>query len=136
MPDLPPDLAAMRRDAVEAAESLVRLLRWASTDAWDLAITVASRLKVFGDASEARVRELEGDIKHAHAEAKKYQPDYPWQLGTASEAVWACGQGYLGVCAANDGLYKRLRELETELASLRPLNESLAERVAPGSRSC
>ncbi len=54
---------------------------------------------------------LSEDIAHAVAEAKKYQPDYPWKDNTASEAVWALGQAYLGVKAACADLHAEIARM-------------------------
>jgi hypothetical protein len=45
---------------------------------------------------------LESDIANAYRCAKEYVPDYPWDDSrqTASQAVWACGESYSGVCKA------------------------------------
>lgn len=53
------------------------------------------------DAEIARLREevaeLKSDIAHAQKYAKEYEPDYPWQLGTASEVMWCLGESLHGV---------------------------------------
>lgn len=51
---------------------------------------------------------LKADITHAVKEAKKRDPDYPWTQETASEAVWALGEGKLGIEAACDDWQKQL----------------------------
>ena len=70
------------------------------------------------DGEGARVKELESDISHAVANAKKYAPDYPWTLNTASEAVWALGEGRNGVIQACDDWAARVAALEAENAEL------------------
>lgn len=62
--------------------------------------------------------ELKSDIAHALAEAKKYEPDYPWSLGTASEISWALGQSSLGVLAANDSWQQYAKKLEETIHEL------------------
>lgn len=51
---------------------------------------------------KAELAEARNDIDNAVRCAKKYQPDYPWKLNTASEAVWACGEAFNGVSKACD----------------------------------
>lgn len=62
--------------------------------------------------------DLKSDIAHALTEAKKYDPDYPWSLGTASEISWALGQSSLGVRAANDSWRQYTKKLEETIHEL------------------
>lgn len=63
---------------------------------------------------EAALSAAQEDISHAVREAKRRDPEYPWQLGTASEAVWALGESLLGTQAANDDLHKALAAAQEE----------------------
>jgi hypothetical protein len=62
------------------------------------------------------IRALRSDIQHAQAEAKRREPDYPWSLGTAAEAVWVLGESLAGTRAANTDLHAELSRLKLELA--------------------
>ena len=61
-----------------------------------------------------RVGEQAADIAHAQAEAKKYSPDYPWALGTASEVARALGTSAEGRSLACDDLHKTISTLTAE----------------------
>ncbi len=54
---------------------------------------------------------MRADIDNAIKCAKEYDSDYPYTLKTASEAVWALGQGYKGILMANEVLHKTIKEL-------------------------
>jgi hypothetical protein len=51
-------------------------------------------------AKDAEIAELRDDIEHAVCEAKRREPEYPWDQNTASEAVWALGESLLGTESA------------------------------------
>ena len=69
-------------------------------------------------AERHRAEAAEKDVAHAIREAKKYSPSYPWQLNTASEAVWALGQGALGIDAACGDWRKKAEAAEKRVAEL------------------
>lgn len=74
--------------------------------------------EVCAQAREANA--LQSDIENAHKCAREYVPDYPFQQkdNRASEAVWACGESYKGVCRANDDLHAELATLRTRCEKL------------------
>lgn len=74
-----------------------------------------------------RVAKLEADIAHSVKEAKRREPEYPWQLNTASEAVWALGESLLGTRAALQEWRDRVAVLEVAL------QHALAEGPSPGN---
>lgn len=49
---------------------------------------------------------LKADIENAVKCAKEYAPDYPWSDNTASECVWALGEGLRGLEKANDDMHR------------------------------
>lgn len=71
----------------------------AKTRVADMELELETANKVIAHL-QARVREMNEDRDHALKEAKRRMPDYPWSQNTASEVVWALGEGYLGVSAA------------------------------------
>lgn len=81
-----------------------------------------ANVKLFGTRKEcietakltASAPKLKADIDHAVKCAKEYRPDYPWQLNTASEAVWALGQSATGIEKANDDLHKIINKLKAD----------------------
>lgn len=68
---------------------------------------------------ESKEAELREDIEHAVAEAKKYQPDYPYTQNTASEAVWALGTSLEGTSRAiNEDWLPLVKELKAALEDM------------------
>lgn len=80
-------------------------------------------------AIDAATGELQKDIAHAVNEAMKYQPDYPWERHTASEAVWACGSAFRGVSEANAELQKQLADKDAEVERLHERLRGIAMTV-------
>lgn len=103
-------------------------------EAIDLRTELAS-VKAERDMLAGRVKELEGDISHAVVEAKRRCPDYPWQLNTASESVWALGESWLGASAAVDYISKRhvieRERLESALAAAVKERDEAVEALRP-----
>lgn len=75
-----------------------------------------------------RCEVAERDVAHAHSEAKRRCPDYPWMLKTASEAVWALGESLLGVEAANKQWIAKAEAAEKEIELQRELFRREIER--------
>lgn len=85
------------------------------------------------NCSNAIKEELESDIANAYRCAQEYRPDYPWDdtQPTASQAVWACGEGYKGVDAACEDWRRLFKHLAPEAYNLLmelPVKESMALR--------
>lgn len=74
---------------------------------------------------------LRDDVTHAVRCAKEYQPEYPWTQDTASEAVWALGEGLRGVGLANDDLHKELARLRQKADCLDALPSMIGEMCRP-----
>lgn len=73
-----------------------------------------------------QIDELKLDIANAVKYAKEYAPDYPWKLNTASEVMWTLGEGYKGVCQANNDLHNKIDELTKENLLLRDVLSRVA----------
>ena len=71
------------------------------------------------DTLSLEYHKLRSDVEYAMKEAKLREPDYPWSLNTATEAVWALGESMLGVMAANKDCHEKIAELEAENCKLR-----------------
>lgn len=55
---------------------------------------------------------MKSDIANAVKCAKEYEPDYIFILNTASEAVWACGEGGKGASLACTDLHNEINRLK------------------------
>lgn len=71
----------------------------------------------------------EADIAYAVKHAKEYCPHYPWQLNTASEVMWALGEGYKGVEKACDDWMAKCKKAEAERDVYRDETASCHERI-------
>jgi hypothetical protein len=90
--------------------------------------SIAERAWIDGSAAErTRAEEAEADIANAVKFAKEYDPEYPWELSnTASEAVWALGEGGIGAERARQDWILRHDRLDLELQEVK---EKLADRI-------
>jgi hypothetical protein len=71
------------------------------------------------EAARKDAAELRRDVTHAVSEAKRREPDYPWERDTASEAVWVLGSSLEGTDLANQDCHAEIARLHSIIADLR-----------------
>lgn len=104
---LPPEREAEIRRLAATAGQFYSPPCFTKSDAADLLAEI--------DALREERDELKRDVTHAVKEAKRREPDYPWELDTASECVLALGEGLAGTRAACGDWHKRCEKLEAAL---------------------
>lgn len=78
----------------------------------------ATQFNQYYTNGDPHLQKLKYDIEHAVKQAKEYVADYPLEINSASEAVWALGQGYKGRGLACDDLHKTIDSLRKSYGKL------------------
>lgn len=128
-----------RKVLAEVATLREQLAKASQGERWRLLYPqLVDKMRRVYKAMRERAEKAEADIANAVKYAKEYCPDYPWKDNTASEVMWALGEGYRGVSQACAEWEEKCEKAEAEqkqtISGFRSRLNDLIRRIGPARR--